>query len=394
MPWKDRIYSLVLAAGFLAGAANAQQLQVQNQIETPDRKYLFREESSEQEKVQKKRFESSVAIDPARSTDTNFNAPHVEFDKEKNEVKGSGGVLVSADGIQAQADQGRLNLETKDSSLSGNVVVSDPKGSIVSDQAELNVDAYTGTFSGASFTIEEGGYNVRSQTAEKLSETKYHLLDSSLTTCACQDGEVPWSIDSGECNITQEGYAHCYDTTLDFAGVPFIYTPYLGFPVKTERTSGLLVPQIGSSSRNGFQARIPVFVVIDESTDMTVAPFIETKSRIGSGFDFRKTFSRQSGLESRLIYSDERARDGHGAQEVGGAAHLGRAAQGGRGGCRGLFRRGRGRRLHRGCRGRGGSAQPVPREHPEGARRDDGEDAAAAQAWSSRIMRAPFSAIM
>jgi LPS-assembly protein len=119
---------------------------------------------------------------------------------------------------------------------------------------------------------------------------EFELEESAMTTCRCQDGAKPWEIQSSTCNITQNGYAHSYGSKVYFEGVPIFYSPYLVFPVKNERASGLLPAQVGVNSRDGFQYIQPIFLNVDETTGFTVTPFIAARSRVGSEVTFDRIF--------------------------------------------------------------------------------------------------------
>ncbi|MEI7819239.1 MAG: LPS assembly protein LptD, partial [bacterium] len=198
--------------------------------------------------------------------------------------------------------------------MKGNVGITQQEGSIEADQGTLNLDNETGEFSNIRFTLEDGGYQLQSAKATKYSETKYHLTDMKATTCGCDKENPPWQISAEECNITQEGYAHAYDTTFRFYGVPIFYTPYIGFPAKIERTSGLLGGQMGYSGTDGFQYRQPYYAVWDDSSDSTITPFTETKTRNGFFFDYDREQSKYNSMKGRFLYSDESPRgDGPGS---------------------------------------------------------------------------------
>ena len=47
------------------------------------------------------------------------------------------------------------------------------------------------------------------------------------------------------------GYAYIHNASMRVKNVPFLYTPYIVWPAKEERTSGFLVPEIGYSDRKG-----------------------------------------------------------------------------------------------------------------------------------------------
>ena len=97
---------------------------------------------------------------------------------------------------------------------------------------------------------------------------------------------------------------------MRFWDTPILYTPWLAFPVKQERSSGLLVPEFGFSSRDGVEVKLPFFVVLDGSRDLTVTPFTKTDTRHGLELDYREVFSQKSAIDGKIIYSNETPRDG------------------------------------------------------------------------------------
>ncbi len=289
------------------------QISPSQEVSPPRAEPLFNEDARDEKVLKKQNLGAVMRRDQPPNSEVNFDASEVQFDRDSNIVKGSKGVLISGNGLQAQAEQGSLNLTTKDAKLEGQVVISDANGRVLAEHAELNVESETGSFSNTRFELEETGFVVNAEKAKRLSETEYEITDGRLTTCQCDsengdDESVPWQIKTGRCHITQEGYAHAYDSSLEMFGVPVFYTPYFGFPAKSERTSGLLAPSVGYSDTEGMLLHLPTFIVIDESTDMTVTPFLESKSRVGSAVEFRKEFSRESNLKSRVIYSNESLR--------------------------------------------------------------------------------------
>lgn len=258
----------------------------------------------------KKKATIREANRPAAKADEEFDfqAPNIELIKDTDEVKGSGGILISQRGVQVQADESTMNVRTKQGVVSGNVIVTSPEAVFSADSAWLDIENEIGNFQNGEFQMEESGYDIRANEVRKLSEFEFDLDDSNMTTCKCLDGSRPWELKSESCSITQEGYAHAYDTSFRFQGLPVLYTPYMVFPVKTKRAPGLLIPQWGMTNRDGFRYRQPIFLPIDDSTDFTITPFVDTKSRVGSAFTVQKVYSSSSNVRGRLYYSNESMR--------------------------------------------------------------------------------------
>jgi len=281
---------------------------VSAQVEPPNRKYPFDEDANAYKRAVKKSVGGILKTDKVTDQDLGIDAPDVQYDKENGTANAKGGVVVSRSGIQAQSDEAKVNLQTKDSDLKGRVVVTSAQGTINAKQGKFNLESETGNFESATVDLEDGDYTASADKLTKLSEFDYNLFRSRMSTCHCTDGTIPWQIKGREANITQEGYAHVYGATMEFYGVPIAYSPYMLLPAKFERQSGLLRPSYNYSNRNGFEYAQPLFLVLDDSTDTTLTPFVQTQSRLGSDIDFRKVFSENNKAEGRFVFSNESAR--------------------------------------------------------------------------------------
>lgn len=294
----------LLTLSLVAGKAHAQ-------VEVLDRKVIFREDAKIVKEEHKRLVKQASRDRRGGNSNLDFKAPDVQYDQEAGVVKGTGGVLLSYEGTQVQADSGSVKMDTKESELEGSVFFTTDAVSIGSKRATFNIEKETGEFEDVDLLFEEGGYHIDSQLLRKVSEFDFEVDNAKFSTCNCEDGAKPWALDAGHCDITQNGYAHCKSVTFDVHGVPIFYTPYLIVPVKTERASGLLAPKFGYSSEDGAAFSIPLFLALDGSSDFTVTPFIESRTRTGSLLQYQQVVSRRNKLKGRMLYSNESARDGN-----------------------------------------------------------------------------------
>jgi LPS-assembly protein len=280
-------------------------------VAAPDRREIFEEDrknADSREQDRKRRILGNFL--PEAQSELQINAPQIEILKDSGKLKGSGGVVVSDGPLQIQAESAIVDTKSKVAELPEGVLLTSPDGTLEASSGSFAFESETGEFKNAKISADVEGYYLEAAEAEKLSEFEYELSDSTLTTCQCADGSKPWQFASRRSHITQEGYAHCYGSVLKLGGVPTLYLPYVGVPVKTKRASGLLPVRFGLGNRDGFQLYAPIFSVVDGSTDFTFTPFIETKTRAGIGLEFRKDISRDHKLRSKFIYSNESIRDG------------------------------------------------------------------------------------
>ncbi len=285
-------------------------------VVTPTLLLAEEEKVFQEDKKDFKKREQSQISQVVRSPVTNrgelkFDAPNISYDREAKKVKGEGGVLLSYEGVTAQADSGAVDMESKDSELEGDVFFAWPGGAVGCEKATVNLENETGEFTNGQAIWEEGQYKVSAEKLNKLSEFDYRFDDAAFTTCHCADDSCPWSIRADRLDARQEGYGVAHGAWFEMFGVPVVYTPYAIFPIKNERQSGLLAPTYGYSSKDGLKFSIPFFGVIDDQTDITLEPFIETHTRRGTSLETRKVFSKQSSFTGKFYYSDESPRDGN-----------------------------------------------------------------------------------
>lgn len=281
------------------------------QVEPPSNEKLFREDLKDYKKreIETKKLilhRDNIIQDPG----TYFKAPEIEYLQDKEEFVGTGGVIVSYSGNQIQGDSGRFNAKTKEGELTGGLVFSSADGEISAQSGSFNLDKEVGRFNDAKVVLEPDGYVMEGGVVEKLTEIDYRLSDASMTTCHCADGQKPWSVTSPLIDITQEGYAKARPFMFRCNDIPIFYAPYMIFPAKLERSSGLLIPKLGYSSKNGLEYAQPIFVNVNENTDLTLTPFTKTETRYGITGQYSQRFSLRSNVDTKLIFSDETPRDG------------------------------------------------------------------------------------
>jgi LPS-assembly protein len=80
------------------------------------------------------------------------------------------------------------------------------------------------------------------------------------------------------------------------------YTPYFLFPVR--RQSGLLIPELGYSSSDGFFANNEIFWAISDYKDMTLYSDYREQVGHGTGVEYRYLNSRESSGEMYYKYFD------------------------------------------------------------------------------------------
>ncbi|MGI6680879.1 MAG: LPS-assembly protein LptD [Bdellovibrionota bacterium] len=280
------------------------------EVEAPSNRYLFKKDTKQYKKEKKRKIKQIISSERPVDKALDFNSPNIEFLQDANQVRGSGGVIISHYGMGAQSDVAVANLKTKDAILFNDVLFTMDEASITAREADFNFDSEKGSFSNSELVIEEGNYKFSSDKLKKVDDDNFEASKCAFSSCHCLESKDPWSIKADNLKITREGYARGWNASFNLNDVPVVYLPYVAFPVKQERSSGLLIPEFSHSSKDGFGYKQPVFFALTDQTDITISPFVQTKTRAGSAFDFRTAFSERNNVKSRFYFSDESSRDG------------------------------------------------------------------------------------
>lgn len=174
----------------------------------------------------------------------------------------------------------------------GNVNFIQDNDYINSDKMEINLANNTGIIFGADGYISDTFY-IRGDKIIKYTDKDYEYIRSELTSC--DDQRRLWFFTSNKGYITRDEYARLRNVILWFGGVPMFYLPYLVYPVRTERTTGFLVPAAGYSARRGWYIKNSFFWAISDYVDTTLS------------FDYYTRFGHTTMLEFRYVMGEGQA---------------------------------------------------------------------------------------
>jgi LPS-assembly protein len=120
------------------------------------------------------------------------------------------------------------------------------------------------------------------------------LYGATYSTCPPDDRS--WELRARRIDVdTEEGMGVARGAVLRIGKVPVLYVPWFPFPVDDRRRTGLLYPAIGSSSRNGFDYRQPIYLNLAPNYDATLTPRIMTDRGFQLGTEFRYMVDGGSG---------------------------------------------------------------------------------------------------
>jgi len=186
--------------------------------------------------------------------------------------------------LEIQGDRLEIDLSTNHVTGEGHIIIDQGPKRLSGRALEFDLKTVTGAIEDASAYVDPDFY-FKGETITKLDDRTYRVKKGVFTSCSA---DVPaWSFHVSRATVTVDGYAHALNTTMRVKKMPVLYLPYLLWPVKQERTSGLLVPNIGYAKNRGYQVGLAYYQVLGRSVDTTVYVDLYENHYLGVGDEFR-----------------------------------------------------------------------------------------------------------
>jgi LPS-assembly protein len=222
----------------------------------------------------------------------NISALKVSYDDKKGIYIAEQDVRVKGGDTELEADYLEFNNITTDAYGKGNITLISGKDKITCEAIQMNLQSETGTIYNGSLFMAANNFYIKGNKIEKLEGDTYKTDKGTITSCS---GDAPdWKISAQDIEVTIEGYGFAKHATLWAKKVPTVYVPYLIFPAKKERQTGLLAPRFSSSSRKGFEYEQPLFIAISKNQDATIYTDYMQKRGLKTALEYRYILDTES----------------------------------------------------------------------------------------------------
>ncbi len=227
-----------------------------------------------------------------------ISADEISYDKKLDQYIAKGNVAITQNGKNLTADFARFDQKTSKVLAVGHAIMTVGDDVLIGNRMEMDLETDTGTVYNGTIFLKANHYYIRGDKINKVGPGSYTTDKGCLTTC---DGDRPaWKITGENVKVTIEGYGYATHATLWARSVPVMYSPWLMFPVKQKRQTGLLPPQIGYSDRRWEEYNQPFYLAIDDSQDATF--YLHHMGRRGNkiGMEYRYVLDENS--KGTLMY--------------------------------------------------------------------------------------------
>ncbi len=199
--------------------------------------------------------------------------------RTETEWRLSGYVDLKAGDSSIQADEIVYTVATRQVVATGNVVLAFPGATLSGTRLVYNIETQLGVVEEAVGYLDQDNAVVRAATIERIGPQDLRVTHATFTTCS--QPTPYWSFRVRSATLTIGQYAHLRDAAFRVGKVPIFYTPYLIWPIKTDRATGLLFPSFSTSTTLGQTISVPFFWAFADNADLLL--LFDWHSQVGPG---------------------------------------------------------------------------------------------------------------
>jgi len=179
--------------------------------------------------------------------------------------------------------------------ISGPITLDDGKGTVIlADQAELSGDMRDGVLRSARVVLSQQ-LQLAAAEVNRIGDRYTRLGRSVASSCqVCASNPTPlWEIRAREIiHDEQERQIYFHNAQLRVAGIPVFYIPRLRVSDPTvDRMRGVLQPSLRTTSDFGTGVKIPYFLPLGKSADLTLTPYLSTRNTRSVDYRYRQAFN-------------------------------------------------------------------------------------------------------
>lgn len=207
-----------------------------------------------------------------------------------------GNVEVFFKGRRLKASRIVFDQATDRLEITGPIVLTEESGEtlILASQAELAADLSEGILTSARLVLNQQ-LQLAANRMMRVSGRYTALQTVTASSCkVCKGDPTPlWEIRARRV-VHDEVERQIYFDRAQFrlAGIPVLYIPRLRMPDPTlKRATGFLMPEFRTTSDLGTGIKLPYFIVLGQSGDLTLTPYLTARQSQTLGLRYRRAFA-------------------------------------------------------------------------------------------------------
>ena len=247
----------------------------------------------------------------AHPQDIDDDAMPIEGEADVVEYETEGDIILEGDVILTQGNRtlraGRavLGQDSREGVLEGGIAIREPDLLMQGVRAEVDLDRETAVVHDAQFLLPAP--ELRGTAESVMRDEAGNIVLKRQVFTRCEPGNNSWRITARHVNLPEKAvFGTARHAVVRMKGVPVLYTPYIKFPVTSDRQSGFLFPNIQYSGEDGFDLSVPYYLNLAPNQDATLVPRIVSKRGYGLEGEYRH-LSRweETTLSGALLPNDD-----------------------------------------------------------------------------------------
>ncbi|MFP6639066.1 MAG: LPS assembly protein LptD, partial [Myxococcota bacterium] len=234
-----------------------------------------------------------------------LDATDLEYISKGEVYVANGDVVLAQQGRKLTADWVAFSLETGRGVASGRVRFQDDEQYLEASFLVFDVDTLDAVLFDGEIDMGPTGFLIEGRELRKQGDADYGIRDGMVTSCRCPDEEdrKPWVLSTQSADVELGGYGRARNSTVDILGVPSLWFPYLIFPVKTERESGVLLPEVAFGGGSGSRVGLPFFWAARRDLGLVATPLYSEKRGFKIDLDVDYVYGERSGGRAYAAYA-------------------------------------------------------------------------------------------
>ncbi|MEI8646812.1 LPS assembly protein LptD [Paraglaciecola sp. Hal342] len=214
--------------------------------------------------------------------------------QQDNFAEFEGEVEITNKDSQIIANRAQIDRTTQQLIATGDVTYQTPELSVTSQKVLLNTQNNRMEIADTQYELTT--LNARGDAELLVVDQTQGLELNGVTFSTCPTGQEDWLVRADSIKVKpDETRGVARNAVFYVQDIPIFYLPYYSFPVTDARETGLLFPQVGSSSSTGFAYEQPYYLNLDQQYDATITPRYMTKRGLQLKTEFRYLTEQNSG---------------------------------------------------------------------------------------------------